>query len=229
MRVLLIYSNRTRILEPVPPIGLSYGASATRNAGHEVHFLDLMISRHPETALRRALEEFRPEVVGVSVRNIDNVVPQRLSYQLGEIDSMLASIRKQSSAKIVLGGPAISILKGSALERFDADFAIRGEGEISFPNLLAALESGTSYHDISGLCYRTESGIHYNEVARHRRTFEFTDSTFNIPSSHAVEICKEIIRRNLKLKLSAVGINPLGMTEELVRLMKQAGFISCAR
>ncbi len=58
------------------------------------------------------------------------------------------------------------------------------------------------------------------------RTFEFTDSTFNIPPGHAVEICEEILRRKLKVKLSAVGMNPLGMTEELSGLMKRAGFIS---
>ena len=58
------------------------------------------------------------------------------------------------------------------------------------------------------------------------RTFEFTDSTFNIPPEHAVEICEEIIRRGVKANFSAVGMNPLGMTEELLPLMKRAGFIS---
>jgi radical SAM superfamily enzyme YgiQ (UPF0313 family) len=58
------------------------------------------------------------------------------------------------------------------------------------------------------------------------RTFEFTDSTFNIPTEHAVGICEEVIRRKLRVGLSAVGINPLGVTEELMRLMKRAGFIS---
>jgi hypothetical protein len=58
------------------------------------------------------------------------------------------------------------------------------------------------------------------------RTFEFTDSTFNIPPAHAIEICEEILRRKLKVNLSAVGMNPLGMTEELMLLMKRAGFIS---
>ena len=33
MRVMLIYSNRTRLMEPAPPIGLSYVATAARQAG----------------------------------------------------------------------------------------------------------------------------------------------------------------------------------------------------
>ena len=295
MRVMLVYSNRARILEPTPPIGLSYIATATERAGHEVKFVDLMMSRDPEGDMRRALTEFKPDVVGISIRNIDNVVPQRLSCHLGEIGAMIATIRELSKAKIVLGGPAVSILKSSSLERFDADFAISGEGETSFPQLLGALEYGESLLPIAGLSYREGNQLRYNEAMRHSkfsssgmenwvrwksyergggtwaihtkrgcpmhciycnypgmeghelrrrsvtdtvdeiehiqntvgpRTFEFTDSTFNIPSSHAVEICKEVIRRKLKVRLSAVGMNPLGMTEELLELMPKAGFIS---
>lgn len=295
MRVLLVYSNRTRILEPVPPIGLSYVATAARKAGHDVRFVDLMTSRNTETALQTALAEFAPDVVGVSVRNIDNVVPQRLAWQLGEIAALIESIRRATTARIVLGGPAISILKADALERFDADFAVAGEGEIAFPKLLAALEKGGGFEEIDGLCHRRDGRIVFNapkrqdcfgpsgmeqwidwrayergggtwaihtkrgcplecvycnypamegrELRRREaadivdeiehiqrtvgpRTFEFTDSTFNIPPRHAIEICEEIIRRKLKVNLSAVGMNPLGMTEELVALMKRAGFIA---
>jgi len=295
MRVMLVYSNRTRILEPTPPIGLSYVATATKKAGHEVRFVDLMTSRNPKRDLRNALTEFKPDVVGISVRNIDNVVPQRLSCHLGEIGDILATIRELSKAKIVLGGPAISILKSGSLSRFDTDFAISGEGEGSFPALLEALQKGTPYSHIPGLSYRQDGGIHFNEPVQQKQfgpsgmenwvhwkayergggtwaihtkrgchlhclycnypgmeggnlrnrsaadivdeikliqekvgpsTFEFTDSTFDIPPAHAIEICKEIIRRKLKVRLSAVGMNPLGMTEELMQLMEQAGFIS---
>jgi len=295
MRVMLVYSNRSRILEPVPPIGLSYIATATRRAGHEVRFVDLMVSRNYEVELQRALADFQPDVVGISVRNIDNVVPQRLAWHLGEVAPMIETVRKAGRAHVVLGGPAISILKGAALERFDADFAVVGEGEVAFPRLLAALEAGTGWTGIDGLCHRDGGSVVLNAPVRqetfgasgmeqwidwlayeraggtwavhtkrgcpmhcvfcnypamegHRlrrrsavdvvdeiehvqrtvgpRTFEFTDSTFNIPAGHAIGICEEIIRRGLKVKLSAVGMNPLGMTEELLPLMKRAGFIS---
>ena len=38
-------------------------------------------------------------------------------------------------------------------------------------------------------------------------TFEFVDSVFNFPLKHAIDICKEIIRRDLKLKFRTMGIN----------------------
>jgi radical SAM superfamily enzyme YgiQ (UPF0313 family) len=55
-------------------------------------------------------------------------------------------------------------------------------------------------------------------------TFEFVDSTFNSPLKHAINICKEIIRRDLKVRLRTMGVNPGVVTEELILLMKQAGF-----
>ena len=295
MRVLLIYSNRSRIIEPVPPIGLSYVATATRSAGHEVRFLDLMVSRNPGRDLDEALSEFCPEVVGISVRNIDSVIAQDPSWQLGEAADLIARIRRTGNRIVVLGGPAISVLKSRALEILDADFAVIGEGESAFPGLLRAIGSGSGFSSIPGLSYRAGGRIQTNpaelqkefgpsgmenwtrwkeydrsggpfaihtkrgcalhclycnypsmegrtyrcrdaadvvdEIERvqkavNPRTFEFTDTTFNLPTAHASAICEEIIRRNLKVKLSAVGMNPLGVTEEMLRLMKRAGFIS---
>src|SRR3989304_3726663 len=67
--------------------------------------------------------ESAPEVVGISVRNIDNVVLQRPAWHLAAIDEIVATLRQESRARIVLGGPAISILGAAALARGDADFA----------------------------------------------------------------------------------------------------------
>lgn len=295
MRVMLVYSNRTRILEPAPPIGLSYVASATKRAGHDVRFVDLMISRDPLKELASTIKEFQPEVVGFSLRNIDNVVAQRVSWHLDEIGAMIATVRECSTARIVLGGPAASILGEGALKRFNVDFVVVGEGESVFPKLLSALSDGGRLEDIAGLCFRRENEVvsvppHRQETftdsgmeqwidwpqyergggawaihtkrgcplsclycnypamegqhLRHRsasdvvdeiervkaavnpRTFEFTDSTFNVPEHHAIAICEEIIRRKLRVNLSAVGLNPLTASPKLFDLMKRAGFCS---
>lgn len=295
MRVMLVYSNRTRILEPPPPIGLSYVATAAQKAGHEIRFVDLMFSRDPEAEMRKTLHDFQPDVVGFSVRNIDNVVAQRVSWHLDEVVAMIRTVRAQSKARIVLGGPATSILGKIALERLQADFAVVGEGEITFPKLLAAMEGSGGYSGIDGLCYRDNGKIISIDPVRHEtfgqsgmeqwirwrdyeraggtwaihtkrgcpmhclycnypvmeghtlrqrsaaevvdeiqhvaktigpRTFEFTDSTFNVPESHARSICEEIIRRKLRANFSAVGINPLTVSDDFFALLKRAGFCS---
>lgn len=87
-----------------------------------------------------------------------------------------------------------------------------------------------SYPNIEGHTYRLRP---VNDIVDeienvHKRIpdipFEFVDSTFNSPLEHAINICKEIIYRNLNVKLRTMGVNPGDVTEELIVLMKQAGF-----
>jgi radical SAM superfamily enzyme YgiQ (UPF0313 family) len=55
-------------------------------------------------------------------------------------------------------------------------------------------------------------------------TFEIVDSTFNGPPGHAEEVCREIARRKPKVRLRTMGVNPGGISDELLGLMKDAGF-----
>src|SRR3954465_5706737 len=71
-RVLLVSTNRERQPYPVVPNGLACVASALDAAGHQVHFLDLCFAAAPTAAARQAALAFKPDIIGVSVRNIDN-------------------------------------------------------------------------------------------------------------------------------------------------------------
>ena len=53
---------------------------------------------------------------------------------------------------------------------------------------------------------------------------EIVDSTFNDPAGHAEAICRELARRELRVRLRTMGVNPAGVTDELVSLMRRAGF-----
>ncbi|MDA3952063.1 MAG: radical SAM protein [Bacteroidales bacterium] len=87
-----------------------------------------------------------------------------------------------------------------------------------------------SYPNIEGKEYRLRPVSDIVDEIEEVRTripgvnFEFVDSTFNSPLKHAVNICKEIICRDLKVNLRTMGVNPGEVTDELVNLMKQAGF-----
>ena len=158
MRVLLVYWNPSRELLPAPPIGLAYVAGATRRAGHDVAFVDLLGSRRPLEDLRGHLAARAPDVVGLSIRNIDNVVRQRAAWHLEDAGRLAAVVREASDARVVLGGPAVSILGARVLAHVDGDFAVVGEGEATFPRLLAALESGASVGKIPGVISRIHDG-----------------------------------------------------------------------
>lgn len=54
------------------------------------------------------------------------------------------------------------------------------------------------------------------------KSFSFLDSVFNLPHAHAENICKEMIRRKIKVKWSG-WYSPKGFTEEFVSLAREAG------
>ena len=295
MKVLFVYSNRVRDLLPAPPVGLSYVASATADAGHAVQFIDLLLTARGLNKLRRALRRCQPDVVAISVRNIDNVIHQRLLTHLDELARQTAMIRAEGEAWIVVGGPAISILGYTALKHIDADFALLGEGEEGFPKLLAEIAGDRQYWRLPGVCVRGEAQLTEVSVRRSNgfgasgmerwvnwrryerlgatwpiqckrgcplhctyctypaiegramrkrqpqevveemrrivrevgpRCFEFIDSVFNMPEVYAKELCEEIIRADLKVNLTTMGVNPRFLSQELLTLMKRAGFNS---
>jgi len=57
LRVLLASFNPTHDFLPAPPIGLSYVASATAGAGHDVRGLDRLGSARPIDDVRRAVRD----------------------------------------------------------------------------------------------------------------------------------------------------------------------------
>src|SRR5918999_1094390 len=71
-RVLLVSTNRERAPQPVVPNGVACVASALAHAGHDVRVLDLCFARDPIRAAQDTARQFAPDVIGVSVRNIDN-------------------------------------------------------------------------------------------------------------------------------------------------------------
>ena len=73
MRVLLINTNTRADLLAAPPVGAACVATAAAAAGHEVRLLDLCLARNREEELAQTISSFRPDVVGLSIRNLENV------------------------------------------------------------------------------------------------------------------------------------------------------------
>jgi radical SAM superfamily enzyme YgiQ (UPF0313 family) len=153
MRVLLISGNREDLDIRVPALGLACIAAACEQAGHEAHLLDLLISKDPQAAVETAVRDFGPEVIGVSVRNIDDQKmrnPRFLLDQARETVEWCRGIR----APIVLGGAGFSILPQAILDYTGADMGIQGEGETIFCELLNRLSRGEQPGEMPGLFQR---------------------------------------------------------------------------
>jgi len=105
MRTLLISANTEQLQMPVLPMGLACVAAAARHAGHEVELLNLMTKDDlVELKLEKAILSFEPELIGVSVRNIDDQCMNSPKFLLEAVKNIVSSCRGLTPAPIVLGG-----------------------------------------------------------------------------------------------------------------------------
>jgi radical SAM superfamily enzyme YgiQ (UPF0313 family) len=152
VRVLLISANTETMNMPTLPLGLASVAAATQNGGNDVALLNLMFEGDPMLGIRNSIEDFRPNVIGISVRNIDDQNMPHPQFLLAPVKEIIANCRSLSDAPIILGGAGYSIFPESALRYLGADMGIQGEGEVVFPLLVDRIGKAAQVSDIPGIC-----------------------------------------------------------------------------
>ena len=142
MKILLISVNRERMPFPVFPLGLAYIAGALREKGHQIKVMDLCFSHEVSVDLKSTLHRFQPDLIGISLRNLDNLTyPTSVSY-LKEVEEVVGICRQSTSSRLVIGGSGYSLAPKDLLQHLDVDFGIVGEGEEIFLKLVRGLEKG---------------------------------------------------------------------------------------
>lgn len=154
MRVLLISANTEQINLLPLPLGLNCIAVAARNAGHDVELLDLMFRDDFRSAVVNSCDAFHPDVIGISVRNIDDQSMRAPKFMLDQVRDVVSLCRRLKDVPLILGGAGFSIFPEAALNYLGADMGIQGEGELVFPMLLDRIGKGSSLSGIPGLHIR---------------------------------------------------------------------------
>jgi len=141
-KILLISSNTCTSPHPVYPIGMAIIAAALKLHGHTVLQFDFLEQEGNFQSLGLTIQNFDPHFIGISIRNIDNVdsTSNEDGWYLKGVKELVAYIKKCSMAPIVLGGAAFSLLPQEILDYTGADHGVIGEGEISFPRFISAME-----------------------------------------------------------------------------------------
>lgn len=143
---------------PTLPLGIGCVAEATRQAGHKIRLLDLLARENSELAIKEAIRSFSPDVIGISIRNIDDQKMNGTRLLLDQAKGVVSDCRSLSNLPIVLGGAGYSIFPERALEYLGADMGIQGEGEAAFVTLLDRLQTNSSLAGTPGL-YLRERGL----------------------------------------------------------------------
>jgi len=160
MRILMVNSNRYKLPVPSMPFGLCYVSAALEQAGHEVKVLDLCFSKNCARDISGAVGTFNPDIVGISIRNIDTVVHYQTLFHLDEVKKeVIDPVKKVFSGPIVIGGTAVGILGAELLSFFDLEFAIRGDGEHAMLEFVNRVERNLALDGLGGLVRRKNGKV----------------------------------------------------------------------
>ena len=156
MKVLLISANTEKMNMPTFPLGLACVAQATIEAGHEIKWLDLMAETKTDPIIRDAINSFRPGLIGISVRNIDDQNMESPGFLLERVRDIVLSCKKYSTVPAVVGGAGYSMFPESGLDYLGSDMGIQCEGEGIFPVLIDCIDKGEDLSLLPGLYIRGE-------------------------------------------------------------------------
>src|ERR1039457_251382 len=165
MKILLISTNRNILPMPVMPIGACIVAPASERAGHTVQLLDLMFTRDAMFDIKSALTHWQPDLVGLSVRNIDNNDMRDSVFFLNDLQSIVNLIRSRTSAPIILGGAALGVMPEQILRLASVTCAVIGDGEMAFPLLLSQISRNKNLNDLPGVAFIENGIFHRNSSA----------------------------------------------------------------
>src|SRR3989475_4950215 len=150
------------------PNGALSSLAGNVDSHHEVAVADLiLVQRQVRGTVERLVREMKPEVVGLSV----------MTFQRHTAKKIIALIRRLNpAARIVAGGYDPSLDADAYMEDSYApvDFIVRGEGEITFRQLLRSIENNSGFDSIAGLSYRRDGNVFHNSD-RHVSRLESSD------------------------------------------------------
>lgn len=162
MKILFVSTNRLRTVMPPMPLGLASVIAQIDDSRHQLQVLDLMFEERPEDALTGRLSGFDPDLIAVSIRNVDNQSALHSEYLLPGEKEFLERCRESSAATVVVGGPAFTVSPLAIFEYLEPDFGIAGEGELAFRELVDCIDGGKDWSGIPGLVWRGENGVTAN-------------------------------------------------------------------
>lgn len=157
MNVLIISANTL----PSAPSGPAYIAGAALAAGHNVEVFEALFAEDLESDLKKIIAEFNPHIIGISIRLVHGfIIDEKTELGTRHLDlrirvkEIVACVKKESNAHIILGGPGFNYYGANWLEYLNLDYGIRGEADLSFPKYLDSIEQGIDIHNVPGCIYR---------------------------------------------------------------------------
>ncbi len=154
----------------LPHAGIAYLSAYLKKHGHQVDVFDCTVENNHDLLFSLSLRTC--DIVGISLYSL-NIGSSYLF-----VNEIVTSLKKYSGKKIpvVLGGPHVTVAGKEVLMKTEADFAIRGEGELTLSELVTDLQNVNSFNQINGLLWRDKRGAIVENQAR-----EFIEDVNSLP------------------------------------------------
>ncbi|HZP22324.1 MAG TPA: cobalamin-dependent protein, partial [Terriglobales bacterium] len=126
---------------------------------HHIAVADLvLVQQRVRQTVEQLVHKHRPDVVGLSI----------MTFQRKTALNIIELLRQlRPEVRVVVGGYDPSLAPQAYMyQDSHVDFIVRGEGEVTFCELLQALECGGSMSHIVGLSYREPGGCWRENPAR---------------------------------------------------------------
>jgi radical SAM superfamily enzyme YgiQ (UPF0313 family) len=137
------------------PNGALSSLAGNLDAHHRVAVADLvLVQREVRSTLEQLVCDRQPDLVGLSIMTFQRKTALR-------IIELLRALRP--GVRVAVGGYDPSLAADAYTDpAAGVDFIVRGEGEVTFRELVRALERGSGLDEVAGLSYRTGGAFHEN-------------------------------------------------------------------
>lgn len=158
MRILLFsMPNMVPELRSWQAPNLALSSITGNTKGHEIHMADLILVRDRlKEAVKDLLNDYKPDLIGLSAMSFQFDTARRIADLIKRLNKDI---------KTVLGGYHATLMYKEIVGEGRAepfDFILRGEGDLSFGELLQAVDGKARYEDIKGLSFRSGGTFVHN-------------------------------------------------------------------
>ena len=151
-----------------PVLGLAYLASFLRSKNIEVKIIDIAAegadcvrkigkkTRYglPEEQIIERIKDYNPQIIGITCQST-------LHANEAHETARLAKMAKKESL-LVMGGAHPSAVPGEVLNDKNIDVVVRGEGEITFWDVVKKYSEKRAFADVNGISFRKSNKIVHN-------------------------------------------------------------------
>ena len=140
----------------LPPLGIAYIAAMLEKDRHNVKIIDgpawATVFEYDFKDLERDIKDFAPDVVGISAST------SQIDHAKKTI-SIVKSVNKD--CVVILGGTLISADPNTLLEFENVDFGVYGEADLTFSEILKAVEEKRQVEGMEGVIWRENGSIKF--------------------------------------------------------------------